>query len=207
MLRITRKRAEKKSKKKNLLKRNKITIAIVLAVIVIMIVSTIMLTISKQPSEDKKNNDGSDEKNDNNGGEDFVFTALDGSEKHLSDYRGKVVILDIWATWCVPCQYQMLELREVNNHYNKNELEILSINVEPSDSLQVIQSFVDEFEKYEYELNWVFGNDDGSIWQKYQIESAIPTLYIFDQKGKIHYSSGQGQTYQLLVDKIDELIK
>ena len=49
----------------------------------------------------------------NNVGDDFVFISLEETEKHLRDYRGKIVILDMWATWCAPCQYQMIELKKV----------------------------------------------------------------------------------------------
>ncbi|MCK4365583.1 MAG: TlpA family protein disulfide reductase [Thermoplasmatales archaeon] len=118
----------------------------------------------------------------------FTFTALDGSEKHLSDYRGKVVILDMWATRCVPCQFQMTELKKIYENYNRNDLEIISVDVDPYESAQLIQSFRDLFkEQVGIELDWVFGMDDGSISEKYMEEGAIPTLCIFDQKGRLHF--------------------
>jgi len=118
-----------------------------------------------------------------NGGDEFAFTALDGSTGHLSDYRGKVVVLDLWATWCTPCQYQMLELKKIYDHYSRSELEILSINVHPSEGLQQIQDYVDSFG-----YDWVFGNDDGSIWNHYKIGGGIPTLCIFDRDGNLQFS-------------------
>jgi len=123
-----------------------------------------------------------------NGGDEFAFTALDGSTHHLSDYRGKVVVLDLWATRCNPCRYQMLELKKTYDHYSRSELEILSINMDPREGLQQIQDYVDSFGAYGYDLNWVFGNDDGSIWNHYKIGGGIPTLCIFDQEGNLQFS-------------------
>jgi thiol-disulfide isomerase/thioredoxin len=125
---------------------------------------------------------------EDNGGEDFVFTALDGSNISLSDYRGKVVILDLWATWCNPCHAVMPELKKIYENYSRNDLEILSVDIDPRESVQYIQSFIDWFEdQYDIELNWIFGKDDGDISEKYMNEGAIPTLAVFDQKGRVYY--------------------
>lgn len=121
-------------------------------------------------------------------GEDFVFTLLDGTKKHLRDYRGKVVIIDMWATWCSPCHAVMPELRKIYDYYSRDDLEIISLNVDLSESSQLIQSFKDWFTGYYgIELNWIFGQDDGSISEKYMNESAIPTLAVFDQVGRLQY--------------------
>jgi len=130
-----------------------------------------------------------DSDDDTNGGENFEFTLLDGTTGQLSDYRGKVVILDMWATWCGPCAYQLAELRNVYDNYNKNDLEIISLDIDTRETTQVINDFIEDFKnQYGIELEWTFGLDDGTIWEKYMINGGIPTLYIFDQKGNIHFS-------------------
>lgn len=152
-------------------------------------------------------------------GEDFVFTSLNGETKHLSDYRGKVVILDMWATWCGPCQLMMLELNKVYENYSRNDLEIISVDIDTRENAQKIQDFMDWFvQNYNIELNWIFGMDDGSISEKYMNEGLIPTLAIFDQKGRLHFReagicgfkeipSGLPSNTTLLAPILDELIK
>ena len=161
---------------------------------------------------------GCTDSDDNNGGEDFEFTLLDGSIKHLSDYSGKVVILDMWATWCDPCQFQMTELKKAYDNYSRDELEILSIDIDTRETSQQIQSFIEEFKnQLDIELDWILGMDDGSIWEKYMINGGIPTLCIFDQEGKLQFSDEGVAVFSeipqgwpgdtvILKPKIDELL-
>lgn len=126
--------------------------------------------------------------NESDEGEEFVFYSLDGRNINLSDYRGKVVILDMWATWCNPCHAVMPELKKIYDYYSRDKLEIMSVDIDKRESVQLIQSFIEWFEdQYDTELNWIFGQDDGSISEKYMNESAIPTLAVFDQKGRLYY--------------------
>lgn len=122
-------------------------------------------------------------------GDEFSFTTVTGETKQLSDYRGKVVILDMWATWCSPCQYQMLELRKIYENYSRDDVEIISIDIDQRETVQQIQSFLDEYREYGYALIWTFGKDDGTIWNTYQVGSGgIPALCIFSRNGTLSYS-------------------
>jgi len=146
--------------------------------------------------------------NDSDGGEDFTFTVINGTVKRLSDYLGRIVIMDMWAISCEPCQYQMLELEKVYENYSRGDLEIISINVAIYETSQQIIDFIEVFKEFGYELSWVFGNDDGSIWEEYQMpRGGIPTIYIFDKNGNIYYSEESYHPYSTLVEKIDELLE
>jgi len=129
-------------------------------------------------------------------GEEFVFTNLDAAKVRLSSYRGKVVILDLWATWCLPCHAVMPELEKIYNDYSRDQLEIMSVNIDSRESVGIIEDFIDSFEiQNNIELSWIFGRDDGSISEKYMNEGAIPTLAVFDQKGRLHYRKAGVHVY------------
>ena len=99
-----------------------------------------------------------------------------------------------------------------------DDLEIISVDIDPRESAQLIQSFRTWFkEQMGIELDWVFGIDDGSISEKYMNEGAIPTLCIFDQKGRLKFRKAGVCVYSeippgfpedtpLLVPIINELV-
>jgi cytochrome c biogenesis protein CcmG, thiol:disulfide interchange protein DsbE len=141
--------------------------------------------------------------------EDFIFNSVDGNEIHLSSYKGKIVILDMWATWCNPCKSQMIELKKIYEQYPREKLEIFSVDVDTSETFQQIQDFKDSFkEQADIDLNWIFGKDDGSIRKKYMMrEGGIPTLCIFDQEGKLYYQYEGAEDAATLTQKIGDLLK
>jgi thiol-disulfide isomerase/thioredoxin len=133
----------------------------------------------------------------NNGdgtGDNFTFVTIDNEQKQLSDYRGRIVILDMMATWCQPCQYQMFELKRAYENYSRNELEIISIDIDVRETAQQLRSYREAFkQQLGIELDWIFGMGDGSIWEKYKYippgrdGPGVPTLYIFDREGKVYF--------------------
>lgn len=143
--------------------------------------------------------------------EDFVFTTLDGETRHLSDFYGKVIVLDCMAVNCQPCMRQMFELKKISENYSKNDVCILSIDVWVSsgETASMLQDLIDAFKnQVDVTLDWTFGLDDskGSIQNTYA-STGVPTLYIFDIKGNIYYSHIGYESYTILTKKIDEAIR
>ena len=109
---------------------------------------------------------------------DFTLNDLDGKTIKLSDYKGKVVILDFWATWCGPCRRGIPEFIELQSEYGEDKLVILGISVDQGD-LSVVPKFAES-----YGINYpvLYANQD--IQRKYGPIRSIPTAFIIDKDGK-----------------------
>lgn len=107
------------------------------------------------------------------------FTALDGREVDLKNYRGKVVLLDFWATWCGPCVAALPTLKKTYEELQKGGLEVIGISFDKDRAK--LEAFVKE-----KEISWPQYFDgkywDNAIGRKYGIAS-IPTMWLIDKKG------------------------
>lgn len=111
----------------------------------------------------------------------FALDTLTGEEIELTDLRGKTVVLNIWATWCPPCQAEMPEMVKFYDDHSDQGIEILAINMTNSEkSIENVETF-----NKEYGLNFpVLLDQKGEIASAYQAFT-IPTTYILDENGII----------------------
>jgi thiol-disulfide isomerase/thioredoxin len=138
----------------------------------------------------------------------LTFTTIEGEQKDLSDYKGSVVILDMWATWCGPCQYQIVALKDIYDTYHASGVEILSIDMDATETRAQVIDFLDGFESIlGYNFEWTFGTDDGKIWTTYHGElNAIPTLCIFDTNGNVYYKHEGYEDSETIASQLDDLL-
>ncbi|MBD1380407.1 TlpA family protein disulfide reductase [Metabacillus arenae] len=110
----------------------------------------------------------------------FILTTLDGKEVRLSDFKGKKVILNFWASWCSPCKSEMPVMQHFyENHHNK--MEIVAVNLTSAERNKMkIKQFVGE-NKLTFP---VLLDTMGSVGHTYQILT-IPTTYMLNEDGKI----------------------
>ena len=146
----------------------------------------------------------------NNTADDFSFITLDNEMKRLSDFYGKVVVLDCMAVNCQPCMYQMFELKKISENYSKNDVIILSIDVWVSsgETASMLQDMLEAFKSQaNMTLDWTFGLDDaqGSIQNTYAPQG-VPSLYIFNKKGNIYYSHVGYESYTSLAVTLDKAL-
>ncbi|MDQ7082775.1 MAG: TlpA disulfide reductase family protein [Aquificota bacterium] len=108
---------------------------------------------------------------------DFRLKDLSGKEVSLSDFRGKVVLVNFWATWCPPCKEEIPIFQRVYKKYRDKGFEILAISSDSSPD--PVKKFVKE-----YGLGFIVLYDDGSVAQKYGIQG-LPTSFLINREGKI----------------------
>ena len=128
---------------------------------------------------------------------DWTLTDKDGKQVTLSALRGKVVLLDFWATWCGPCKMVMPVLQKLHTKYQDKDVMIIGVNSyeRGGDPIKFMKD-----NKYTYHL--VLKGDQ--VAQTYKVEG-IPTLYLLDKEGKIAFS--QSGINQQLESKLEDLIK
>jgi thiol-disulfide isomerase/thioredoxin len=114
---------------------------------------------------------------------DFAGKDVNGQEHKLTDYKGKLVYVDVWATWCGPCKAQIPALKELEKQFHGQPIEFLSISVDKPKDKQKWMDFVKENELKGVQLmaDKAFDSD---VAKAYGI-NAIPRFMLFDKDGKI----------------------
>jgi thiol-disulfide isomerase/thioredoxin len=109
---------------------------------------------------------------------DFILPLLNGTNISLSQFKGKVVFLNFWATWCGPCRSEMPSMEAVYQKMKNRGFEILAVNL--GESKNKVSAFMNE-----YKLNFQAVLDEKNVTGSYYNVQAIPTTYIIDRRGLI----------------------
>jgi thiol-disulfide isomerase/thioredoxin len=119
----------------------------------------------------------------------------------LSDYRGKVVLLDFWATWCGPCKIEIPWFIEFERKYKDRGFAVIGISMD-EEGWQVVKPFVSEL-GVNYRM--VIGNDE--LADEYDGVQALPTTFLIDREGRIaekHVGLASKSSFQ---NGIEELLQ
>ena len=108
---------------------------------------------------------------------DFTFTGIDGNEVSLSDYLGKVVIVNIWATWCPPCVDEMPSMEKLYKKFKVENFEILAVSIDESGREAVIPFM------RKYELTFPALIDSQATIKNLYGATGVPESFIIDKKG------------------------
>ncbi|RMD71346.1 MAG: TlpA family protein disulfide reductase [Gammaproteobacteria bacterium] len=113
---------------------------------------------------------------------DFALPDLDGKVHRLSDYRGKVVVINFWATWCPPCRKEMPSLERAWQVLRKEGIMLFAIDVAEDEN--AVFAFVAE-----HDLSFpVLLDEEGGVIGRWSAKG-LPTTYVVDPEGRIVYKA------------------
>lgn len=129
------------------------------------------------------------------------FTAVDGREVDVASMRGKVVLIDFWATWCGPCIAELPNVKKAYAKYHAKGFEIVGISLDQAKDKQKLIDFTAK-----HEMPWP-QHFDGKGWEneistRYAI-SAIPAMFLLDKTGVVISTNARGQK---LEDELKRLL-
>ena len=123
--------------------------------------------------------------------EDFELEDLEGNLVKLSDFKGKIVFLNFWATWCPPCRDEMPHMQAFYEKYKDEDIVILAVNPNQVENqgLNNAERAEEKARKFIDEHGFTFPvllDRDDSVWAIYQ-QRGIPTNYMIDKEGTVKY--------------------
>jgi peroxiredoxin len=120
---------------------------------------------------------------------DFTLKSFEGDVIRLSDLRGKVVLLDFWASWCVPCREELPLLDILQRTYGSRDFTVLVVNIDNHEEKARIF-----LEQLSVRLNPLWDSDK-KVVSAYDVEK-MPTTFILDKEGRIRYIHSGFETEQ-----------
>ena len=121
---------------------------------------------------------------------DFTLPDMDGEDHALSDYRGKVVMLNFWATWCPPCRREMPSMQRLYEKYREQGLVVVAVNQFEDPDL------VFEFTgRLSLEPTFpILFDRESRVSERFKVKG-LPTTYLLDKQGRIHYRAIGGREF------------
>lgn len=127
---------------------------------------------------------------------------LDGTTSKVADMKGKVLLLNMWATWCGPCRGEMPALVKMQDEHREKGFEIIGLNTDDGDTKEMIDKFAAEM-KLNYKLVWA-PTEMQSALLKISNFGGIPQSFIVDRDGKLRGVFRGGGANE--VKKMEELV-
>ena len=109
---------------------------------------------------------------------DFTVTDIDGKKLTLSDYKGKVVLLDFWATWCSPCRAEIPHFVEMQQKYGPQGFQVIGISMD--DDAKPVRDFYQQ-----YKINYPVAVGDDKLAESFGGVLGLPVNFVIDREGRI----------------------
>ena len=131
---------------------------------------------------------------------DFQLTRFDGGEIRLSDYRGSVILINFWASWCPPCRDEAPDLQALYEEYGAGGLRVIGVNMLEGSRRKALD-FIEEFG-----VSYPNGEDTGEkVTNLYRVE-APPESFLIDRRGNVRHFIIGGIRYADLSGRIEALL-
>ena len=115
---------------------------------------------------------------------DFTLRDINGKKHTLSDYEGKVVLLNFWATWCMPCQSEMPHIQKMKNELEEDGLVVLSVSIDEAKDISKVKPLV---KRNRYDFT-VLLDKETKVVSLYNPDKTVPYTSIIDRDGNFYYS-------------------
>lgn len=176
-------------------------LALTLLLLLIVGVYAVWSTTQLATNTQQQNNQNSQNTQQYEKAPDFTLTDIDGKTFSLKDFRGKIVVLDIFQIQCSPCTMEIAELKKVQAKYSGNDVEIISISVNPQDTTQLLKDY-----RSDHEITWRIAQDkNNAVVVEYEI-NATPTVIVIDDEGFLRFRRDYLVYAEQLYNVIDPLL-
>jgi len=134
-----------------------------------------------------------------------ALTKTDGSNFKLEDYKGKVILVNVWATWCGPCRQEIPELIKLQNAYQSKGFEIIGLDLDDGETPEMIKEFESQMK-----INYLLARGSEKLFQEFYRVSqrdAIPQSFLIDREGKLlGVFIGGGPNLKRLIESVNKLM-
>ena len=110
----------------------------------------------------------------------YAARTIAGDSMRLSDLHGKAVLLNVWATWCIPCRKELPELQALHTRYSPQGLQVVGVSVDEGNDDNAVRDFAKEFG-----ITYTIARDPATlIYNRFAIPG-VPATFLIDRNGKV----------------------
>lgn len=135
------------------------------------------------------------------------ITLTDDSTIRIADMKGKVVLVNLWATWCGPCRNEIPELAKLQEEYKDRDFEVLGLDVDP-EPLEMIKPFAEEM-GINYKLGWAEEELTRAFFRINEDRNGIPQSFLINRNGELTgvFFGGGGNVIEMMKKTVAEVVE
>jgi len=135
------------------------------------------------------------------GGERFTLRDIDGKWRNWSEFAGKPVVINFWATWCGPCRHEIPTLKQLYEEYKDKGVQIVGVSIDGPKTVDNVVGFSKQFE-----IPWVVVYADQKVVEEFKLGNSIPMTVFIDANGKETGRVTGAQSYNVFKTQFDKLV-